>query len=132
MFLHMTSSLDMDDGGPEAPRPLLPARGPRRRLDRAALDVVPGVFPVGDPALVPPDALEAVAREEVIGANARRAADMRAVDDDLLAAVELVQRLRQALEVARGRDSLGGEVVGRQRHDELERLAACQLPVQFL
>src|SRR5690242_13123617 len=92
----------------------------------AALEWVPRLLPVGDAARVAANVPESGPLETAVGADARRAVDVCAVDDDVVAGVEAGDGV---VEVERRRDPLGLVGEARQRHHEPEVVATLQLSV---
>jgi len=74
-----------------------------------------------------PDVLKAVVDELLVHEHAGRAAEVRAIDDDLLLRIERVQSMFQALEMDRTGNTFGAEHPVIQTINQLEVPGAIKL-----
>jgi len=88
---------------------------------------IPRVLPVRYSARVMPEVPEAVLDEFLVHEHAGSAAEVRAIDDDLLLAIKRLQSMFQTLEMDRTGNAFGAEHPVFQTVDQLEGLTAIQL-----
>jgi len=98
-----------------------------RSIHTIPFERITGVLPVRYSAGVMPDVLKTMVDELLVNEHACRAAEVRAIDDDLLIRIERVQSMFQALEMDRTGNPFGTEHPVIQTINQLKVPAAIKL-----